>query len=80
MLESFLDLDQQVREEQGDFGSLDAAAWWSDGDFEVRLEALNLTDTKGNRFAFGNPFNARTEDQRTPLRPFTIRAQVSFKR
>lgn len=78
--ESFLDLDQQVREEQGDFGSLDAAAWWSRGDFEVRLEALNLTDTKGNRFAFGNPFNARTEDQRTPLRPFTIRAQVSFKR
>lgn len=77
---SFLDLDQQVRQEQGDFGSIDAAAWWGNGDWEVRIEALNLTDTKGNRFAFGNPFNARTEDQRTPLRPFTMRAQVSFKR
>jgi outer membrane receptor protein involved in Fe transport len=77
---SFLDLDPQVREEQGDFGSIDAAAWWEKGDFEVRVEALNLTNTKGNRFAFGNPFNARREDQQTPLRPFTLRAQVSFKR
>ena len=77
---SFLDLDQQVRARQGDFGSLDAAAWWDNGDFEVRLEAINLTDTRGNRFAFGNPFTARTERQETPLRPFTVRAQIRFRR
>ncbi|MEM1051768.1 MAG: TonB-dependent receptor, partial [Pseudomonadota bacterium] len=77
---SFLDLDQQVRAQQGEFGSLDAAAWWGKGDLEVRIEALNLTDTAGNRFAFGNPFTARMEDQQTPLRPFTLKAQISFKR
>lgn len=77
---SFLDLDPAVREEQGKFGSLDAAAWWSNGGLEIRLEALNITDTKGNRFAFGNPFEARREDQETPMRPFTVRAQISIKR
>jgi len=73
---SFLDIDQQVRARQGDFASLDAAVWFETGPFDLRLEALNLTDTQGNRFAFGNPFTARVEDQQTPLRPFTIRAQI----
>lgn len=77
---SFLDLDQQVRARQGDLGSIDVATWLDKGDFELRLEALNITDTGGNRFAFGNPFTARLEDQQTPLRPFTIRAQVKFRR
>jgi len=77
---SFLDLDQMDRVEQGDFGSLDAAVWWNQKDWGVRLEAFNLTNTRGNRFAFGNPFTARIEDQQTPLRPLTVRLQVSFRR
>ncbi|MEM7780702.1 MAG: TonB-dependent receptor [Pseudomonadota bacterium] len=76
---SFVDLDPQVRAPQGKFGSLDAAAWWNDGDIELRLEATNLTNTQGNRFAFGNPFTARTERQETPLRPRTVRAQLRFR-
>ena len=77
---SFLDVDQRERVEQGDYGALDAALWWERDDVGVRLEALNITNTRGNRFAFGNPFKVRTEDQRTPLRPFTIRLQVSLRR
>ncbi|MEM6475424.1 MAG: TonB-dependent receptor [Pseudomonadota bacterium] len=77
---SFLDLDQQSRAEQGGFASLDAAAWWQSDAIELRLEAINLTDTRGNRFAFGNPFTARIEDQETPLRPLTVRFQVTVKR
>ena len=30
-------------------------AWWSSGDFEVRLEALNLTDTKAIVLPSANP-------------------------
>ncbi len=78
--QSFLDIDQQVRVEQGDFASVDAAAWWSKDGFQVRLEALNLTNTQGNRFAFGNPFTVRNEDQATPLRPLTLRIQISLTR
>ena len=78
--QSFLDLDQQDRVEQGDFGALDAVLWWEAERLGIRLEALNLTNTRGNRFAFGNPFTARTEDQGTPLRPFTVRLQVTLRR
>ena len=77
---SFLDLDQMERVEQGDFGALDAALWWEGRAWGLRLEALNLTNTRGNRFAFGNPFTARTEDQVTPLRPLTVRLQVTLRR
>ena len=76
---SFLDLDQRVRAQQGDFGSIDASAWWDNGTVELRLQASNLTNTQGNRFAFGNPFTARTEDQQTPLRPFTVQAQIRLR-
>lgn len=77
---SFLDLDQLARVEQGDFGSIDAALWWEGKRWGVRLEALNLTNTRGNRFAFGNPFTARREDQATPLRPLTVRVQIHLRR
>ncbi len=78
MGKSFLDIDQQVRVEQGDFGAVDAAAWWKKHELQVRIEALNLSNTRGNRFAFGNPFTVRTEDQSTPLRPRTLRIQISL--
>jgi len=78
--QSFLDIDQQVRIEQGDFASIDAAAWWTGKHVSLRLEVLNLTNTGGNRFAFGNPFTVRQEDQVTPLRPLTVQLQVSLRR
>ncbi|MEL7188624.1 MAG: TonB-dependent receptor [Pseudomonadota bacterium] len=76
---SFVDVSQAVTEEQGKFASLDFAAWWTHEDVELRLEASNLTNAIGNRFAFGNPFTARLEDQATPLRPRTIQLQLTLK-
>lgn len=75
---SFLDIDQQVRVEQGNLGVLDASAWWSNGGLSLRLDVLNLTNSRGNRFAFGNPFTVRSEDQATPLRPRSVRIQLSI--
>ncbi|MEM6493231.1 MAG: TonB-dependent receptor [Pseudomonadota bacterium] len=77
---SFLDLDQMERVEQGDYGELDAALWYTQKAVTVRLEALNVTDTRGNLFAFGNPFTARAQDQATPLRPITLRFKIQIKR
>ncbi|MDY7097796.1 MAG: TonB-dependent receptor [Pseudomonadota bacterium] len=77
---SFFDLDQTVRVKQGNFASLDAAAWWQKDDITLRLAATNITNTRGNRFAFGNPFTARTERQITPLRPFTVELQITFRK
>jgi outer membrane receptor protein involved in Fe transport len=76
---SFIDLDQLVRDEQGKYGALDLAAWWASDNLTLRFQVLNLTNSRGNRFAFGNPFTARTEDQATPMRPRTIQLSVTFK-
>lgn len=76
---SFLDIDQQVSTKQGNYGSVDLAAWWERERFDLRIEALNLTNTEGNRFAFGNPFTARFEPQSTPLRPLTVRAVLTVR-
>jgi outer membrane receptor protein involved in Fe transport len=42
----------------------------------VSLSVTNLTDVRGNRFAFGNPFAIEARDQITPLRPRTIRIAI----
>ena len=38
----------------------------------------NVLDTRGNRFAFGNPFAVRLAPQATPLRPRTLRLSASM--
>lgn len=73
---SFIDLDQQVRVPQGDYGSIDAEVAYRRDGFELALELLNITDTQGNRFAFGNPFTARNERQEVPLRPRSVRLSL----
>jgi outer membrane receptor protein involved in Fe transport len=40
------------------------------------LSADNLFDTRGNRFAIGNPFGVAFRDEITPLRPRTLRLGV----
>jgi outer membrane receptor for monomeric catechols len=40
---------------------------------EFSLSIDNLLDTRGNRFAIGNPFGVQYRDEETPLRPRTFR-------
>mgnify|MGYP003627867933 FL=1 len=77
--ESVLDIDalQQVR--QGNFASADLSLTWRNPGWELGVEADNITDTRGNRFAFGNPFHVRREDQQVPLRPFTVRLSAKIE-
>jgi len=49
---------------------------WRRLDFS--LTADNLTNSKSNRFALGNPVLVASRDQTTPLRPRSIRAGVSI--
>jgi hypothetical protein len=53
-------------------GALGAAAW--------RMTAYvdNVTDERGNTFAFGNPFSRARFTQATPLRPRTVGVGVSY--
>ncbi|MCG6119378.1 MAG: TonB-dependent receptor, partial [Blastomonas sp.] len=42
------------------------------------LQATNLLDTRGNRFALGSPFTLPWGEQITPLRPRTVRIGADF--
>ncbi len=46
-----------------------------------RVEAVlsNPTNAHGDTFAFGNPFTLRTIRQETPLRPTTLRMDITAK-
>jgi outer membrane receptor protein involved in Fe transport len=43
------------------------------GRFALALDLDNVTDSRGNRFAYGNPFALASHQELTPLRPRTLR-------
>lgn len=58
---------------QGGFVEAQLGARLDFGQFAVSLDVDNLTDARGNRFSFGNPFTVGQGMQTTPLRPRTVR-------
>ncbi|KQM86091.1 hypothetical protein ASE67_09510 [Sphingomonas sp. Leaf23] len=60
-----------VRETEGNL-LLGAAFGARRGNWAWRWDLDNLTDSRADSFAFGNPFTAAASDQRTPLRPRTL--------
>ncbi|WP_157216308.1 TonB-dependent receptor [Flavisphingomonas formosensis] len=73
---SRLGIGPVLGEAQGDY--LDTALSMRIGRPQLgfTLTLTNLTDSIGNRFALGTPFNTGRSDQITPLRPRTIRLGV----
>lgn len=61
----------------GDYAETGAAAAIARGRIEWSLGIENLFDTRGNRFAIGNPFAVALRNEATPLRPRTIRIGLS---
>ncbi len=58
---------------QGGFVDGQLGARLDFGRFGLSLDIDNVTDTRGNRFSFGNPFTVANRMQTTPLRPRTLR-------
>ncbi len=63
---------------QGDYLDSQIGARIDFGGFGVSLDLDNLLDTRGNRFAFGNPFQIEDRNQETPLRPRTVRLGIDM--
>jgi outer membrane receptor protein involved in Fe transport len=59
--------------QQGEYVDTMAGLNTTVGRVTVSLDASNLLDTRGNIFAFGNPFGLTDGRQITPLRPRNIR-------
>ncbi|SLJ90253.1 TonB-dependent receptor plug domain-containing protein [Novosphingobium mathurense] len=49
------------------------------GRWGLSLDIENLLDSRANRFSYGNPFSVANGDQRTPLRPRTIRLGIDAR-
>lgn len=60
----------------GDFWETGAAISFKLKPVSIVFSADNLLDTRGNRFAIGNPFGVPFRDEITPLRPRTLRIGV----
>ena len=58
-------------------GTIDVAVQISRDGWSAALAGDNLADTRADTFAFGNPFRARMDPQRTPTRPRTIGLSIS---
>jgi iron complex outermembrane recepter protein len=70
---SLLGLGPQFAIPQGDYAALDVGGSLSLARGTVSLRVANLTNTRGNRFAFGNPFDLGRDRLYTPLRPRSVR-------
>lgn len=71
--ESTLAIGQPLNLPQGNFYNAVAGARLDFGRWGLSLDAQNLTNSRGNRFSYGNPFSVADGKQVTPLRPRTIR-------
>lgn len=69
---SRLGVGAKLGERQGNYFDSGLALRINDGRKGVSLSIINLTDSVGNRFAFGAPV-LEGENQLTPLRPRTVR-------
>jgi len=65
---------------QGRYTAVSARAEWTRRDLTLWLAGDNLTNGRGNRFAFGNPFTLANRDQRTPLRPAMVMLGMKIER
>jgi iron complex outermembrane recepter protein len=49
------------------------------GRWGLLLDIENLLDSRANRFSYGNPFSVAEGNQRTPLRPRTVRIGIDAR-
>jgi iron complex outermembrane receptor protein len=68
----FLDISQ------GQYGVVGLYGGWRIGKKDVSLNIDNLTNTRANRFSYGNPFTFFRRDQTTPVQPLTVRIGMGF--
>lgn len=76
---SRLALDAVTAPKMGDYASVRAAVRAQSDRVTVRLAADNLFGSKGDTFAYGNPFSLKLSPQSTPQRPTTITLELRVR-
>ncbi len=70
---SWLGIGAPLDVRQGGYLLSQVGARFDFGGFGISLDVDNVGDSRGNRFAFGNPFGISARNQVTPVRPRTVR-------
>lgn len=61
---------------QGDYLDTALGARFDFGEWGLSFDIDNVANSRANRFSFGNPFSVAEGNQRTPLRPRTVRIGI----
>ena len=69
---SHLTFDAQTAPQMGGYGDLRLSAGIRSDTLRLAVFVDNLTDSRGDTFAYGNPFSLRQIPQSTPQRPRTV--------
>ncbi|MDB5685474.1 MAG: TonB-dependent receptor [Rhizorhabdus sp.] len=76
---SYVGFGPTLNVKQGGYAPLDIVAGWKRNKVGLSLALDNVANASGNRFALGNPFGIADRNQRTPMRPRTLRFSLSFE-
>ena len=74
-----LSFDPVLDRRTGGHATIDGSVALSRGDWSLALVGDNLTNSSADTFAFGNPYRAGAEDERTPPTPRTVGVIISRK-
>lgn len=76
---SYLAIGDPFEFPQGDYVEAALGGRAEFGPWGISLDIDNLLDSRANRFSYGNPFSLVAGNQRTPLRPRTIRLGIDVR-
>jgi iron complex outermembrane recepter protein len=76
---SYLGVSAPFDLSQGDYVEAAIGARAEFGRWGLSLDIDNLLDSRANRFSYGNPFSVADGNQRTPLRPRTVRIGIDAR-
>jgi iron complex outermembrane receptor protein len=76
---SYLGVSAPFDISQGDYLETSIGARAEFGRWGLSLDIENLLDSRANRFSYGNPFSVAEGNQRTPLRPRTVRIGIDAR-
>jgi iron complex outermembrane receptor protein len=76
---SYLGVGAPFDVSQGNYFDTAMGARAEFGRWGLSLDIQNVLDSRANRFSYGNPFSVADGNQRTPLRPRTVRIGIDAR-
>ncbi len=73
-----LSFDPLLDRPAGNYATIDTGATIDRGPWRWSITVVNLLDSRGNSFGFGNPFTLATSNQTVPIRPRAVTLRLAI--